>query len=507
MHRLICLAMTALLLAAVNVPPAQAQDYRPDGGWYVSPRIGINTYFGHRDGNTDENLAQFFRDGEFSGAVEIGRASRWGDGPMGGSLGLMILAGRYPMIENNASGILPVIDRSISGPWRYTMALNARMHFNYFGRLSPYLTIGPGITFGQANNEWRYAFSPVVGAGIDIAITERVGFFLDVSQIIAVPDGHIDFADNGLRDAYGTILGFYGGGLRLNLIAGRPRIPMDVFIEGPSQLRVGEQGAFVATVDPGSTRPLSYTWDMGDGALREGLTVRHQYGEPGVYTVRFTARFTRGEEVRTLRVNVIDAGAPPQILAIHADPASPATRSPVRFSAEVRGERPMEYRWDFGDGTTSTQESPAHTYMEPGTYTVTLRVTNEWGADDASRPVTVTDDAVPVCAGINELNSVFFPPNASLLTDEGRRVLRENVDVLRLCPDIHVRLEGYAGPGERNPERLRELRIISVEQHYLDAGIAPERLTRRPMGIPAGVTVKKDGADRWRRVDSIPFQR
>src|SRR5690606_31095160 len=33
-----------------------------------------------------------------------------------------------------------------------------------------------------------------------------------------------------------------------------------------------------------------------------------------------------------------------------------------------------EYFWDFGDGTTSTEENPEHTYMQPGNFTVKLKV-------------------------------------------------------------------------------------------------------------------------------------
>ena len=45
--------------------------------------------------------------------------------------------------------------------------------------------------------------------------------------------------------------------------------------------------------------------------------------------------------------------------------------------------------WDFGDGTTSTLESPTHTYSEPGTYTITLEVGNDCGTDETSIEVNV----------------------------------------------------------------------------------------------------------------------
>jgi len=45
--------------------------------------------------------------------------------------------------------------------------------------------------------------------------------------------------------------------------------------------------------------------------------------------------------------------------------------------------------WDFGDHSTSTEQRPVHTYDYPGTYTVTLTVTNPIGLDSKSKSVFV----------------------------------------------------------------------------------------------------------------------
>ena len=44
---------------------------------------------------------------------------------------------------------------------------------------------------------------------------------------------------------------------------------------------------------------------------------------------------------------------------------------------------PMGYMWDFGDGTTSTEQSPVHTYSYPGNMTVTLTVTDDEEAESS----------------------------------------------------------------------------------------------------------------------------
>jgi PKD repeat protein len=54
---------------------------------------------------------------------------------------------------------------------------------------------------------------------------------------------------------------------------------------------------------------------------------------------------------------------------------------------------PTGWLWDFGDGGSSTEQNPAHTYTATGTYTVTLTVSNTVGADTVVMPsyVTVVD--------------------------------------------------------------------------------------------------------------------
>ncbi len=72
--------------------------------------------------------------------------------------------------------------------------------------------------------------------------------------------------------------------------------------------------------------------------------------------------------------------------------------SPVAFTNLSSGPAgiPLSYLWDFGDGTTSSEESPEHLYAAAGIYTVVMTATNVGGSDAATGTVTV--DPAPEAA-------------------------------------------------------------------------------------------------------------
>ncbi|MDD1729366.1 MAG: PKD domain-containing protein [Methanospirillum sp.] len=68
----------------------------------------------------------------------------------------------------------------------------------------------------------------------------------------------------------------------------------------------------------------------------------------------------------------------------------------VQFTNQSLG-NPTVFVWDFGDGGSSTEQDPVHTYTVPGRYPVTLRATNDWtgGIATQTNAVTATDGVVP----------------------------------------------------------------------------------------------------------------
>ena len=87
-------------------------------------------------------------------------------------------------------------------------------------------------------------------------------------------------------------------------------------------------------------------------------------------------------------------------------PAEPYIRETITFLDKSTG-YVLSWSWEFGDGTTSTDKNPEHSYAKAGKYTVTLLVRNLTATDQCSKTITVNMKLVG--PSIPELMPVNFP--------------------------------------------------------------------------------------------------
>lgn len=161
-----------------------------------------------------------------------------------------------------------------------------------------------------------------------------------------------------------------------------------VSIIGPDTVSVGQSVQLFADVTgPG---PLTQGWDLGDGREFDAVNPLVQYGSAGTYNVSLTATNPLGQAEATKVITVQSAPvAQFQILD-----ATPGTDTVTRFINQSGGEPPLEFLWDFGDGTTSTEKEAAHQYAQPGTYEVSLTTRN--GAGESVARLLVVVGSPPV---------------------------------------------------------------------------------------------------------------
>lgn len=135
-------------------------------------------------------------------------------------------------------------------------------------------------------------------------------------------------------------------------------------------------GAYPLSVkftDNSTNSPTSWLWNFGDGMTSTLQNPSHTYQTSGSYNVSLTAinNFNSNTLTKTNYINVDDKLESD----FTATPLSSNGPTTVNFFDLSTG-NPITWLWNFGDGTSSTQQNPSHTYSNKGTYAVSLTISN-----------------------------------------------------------------------------------------------------------------------------------
>ncbi|MFT7475437.1 MAG: PKD repeat protein [Verrucomicrobiales bacterium] len=146
-----------------------------------------------------------------------------------------------------------------------------------------------------------------------------------------------------------------------------PNPPSASFILASATVPVN---SVISFTDSSTGDPTSWQWDFGDGTNSTAQSPPHGYSAPGTYTVMLTASNAGGSTFVTKTVVVVN----PPIASF----TLVETELTVVFEDTTLGD-PTSWEWDFGDGASSTSQSPSHTYDSAGGYDVTLIAANDAG--------------------------------------------------------------------------------------------------------------------------------
>jgi gliding motility-associated-like protein len=153
--------------------------------------------------------------------------------------------------------------------------------------------------------------------------------------------------------------------------------------------------AFINQLDTIAAPDLAFLWEFGDQATSTAYSPEHVYAVAGVYTVRLTVFDNQGcssehEKVLNLMIPQPVPDFEPKTAELEFFPFD----TEIQFTN--RSLEATNWVWDFGDGVTSTEPNPKHTYTREDTFFVSLRATNRVGcaADTTFGPFIVIDKHV-----------------------------------------------------------------------------------------------------------------
>lgn len=180
-----------------------------------------------------------------------------------------------------------------------------------------------------------------------------------------------------------------------------------------------------ANTTSGTGNPTTWEWSFGDGTGSAMEQPLHEFPEPGVYEVclTVTSMFNgpNGAAItcEDMYCAAVTVGGGPCNGLFACFEAIPLENGVYLFDDCSSDPILAQYLWHFGDGTTSTNNSPDHAF-QPGTYTVCLTAT--WGdcVDDTCTTITVEggelcDDLVACFEVVPFENGAYLFENCSQL--------------------------------------------------------------------------------------------
>lgn len=133
--------------------------------------------------------------------------------------------------------------------------------------------------------------------------------------------------------------------------------------------------------DLSTGNPTAWDWDLGNGSTSTLQNPAATYLEPGFYTVTLKATNANGTTT-VVKESFISVYQKPQT-AFQVSSQTGCTPASIQFTdatVSYEGNTIKSWKWDFGDGgVASTEQNPTYVYERPGSYTVTLTVTNDKG--------------------------------------------------------------------------------------------------------------------------------
>lgn len=168
---------------------------------------------------------------------------------------------------------------------------------------------------------------------------------------------------------------------------------------------LGEAPLTVDFTDDSQNSPTSWSWNFGGAGVSSAASPSFTFNDPGTYQVTLQATNAAGTSAPVTKTIEVFPTLQADFIA---NPLSIYQGEAVQFTGQSQGVFITDWQWDFGDGESSIEPDPQHTYNTAGTYSVTLTVINGTGSSVETKtnlievlPVVVE----PINTGGHDINT------------------------------------------------------------------------------------------------------
>jgi gliding motility-associated-like protein len=162
----------------------------------------------------------------------------------------------------------------------------------------------------------------------------------------------------------------------------------------PSTICIGQTVSFQNNSSPA---PISSSWSFGDGTNSSQINPSKTFLSGGIFQVKLINNYGNCSDSITKNVTVITQ--PPVDFSAND---STACNPPFAVKFTDKSPAASTWLWSFGDGSTSNQQNPTHTYTSSGFFDVSLTITLPGGC---SNTITKTQYIKIKSTTVNILNA------------------------------------------------------------------------------------------------------
>ena len=512
-------------------------------------KVGLGLHAGlYKLGLTDHQDA--WTPGGFLNAdLKYGVSSNWAIGVEGNWMRTYLADLSDESKRQDGAGMS--FDKVEDGPQQsaYVAGLFAQYRFLGESTWSPYLTVGTGVylwewtdkdgntlmsddpsldpandprvgldvpTEDKAGNPYELKDQQLYvsgGLGLDVFPAEWLSFelggtfryltsvltdFTDDKDIVGTDPGQLDLP-KAVGEVYAGLTFYFGGKKCPPSTASATADPAS----GSVPMTVQFDGSVT-----GGCPEYTYAWSFGDGGTSSDQRPSYTYQAVGDYIASLSVTDSKGN-VSQSSVTVA-VTCPRLTAAASGNPASGKVPMSVKFDGTATGGCPgaaVTYSWDFGDGATSTEQSPSHTYAKAGNYTASVTVTDSKGGT-SQKTVSITASAenfIPTPETPVILEGINFEHDKAVLLASSMDILDRVAASLVEHPEVKVEVGGHcdADGSDAYNRRLSDRRAKAVRDYLVKKGVPATRMTAKGYGEsqPIADNNTAEGKAKNRRVE------
>lgn len=222
-----------------------------------------------------------------------------------------------------------------------------------------------------------------------------------------------------------------------------------------------------------SVNATSWEWNFGEGAAPATASTE------GPHSVYYT---TPGVKTVSLSINGSLTETKDDFISVAVSPEADFSFGGNEFTVDFTNNSTNAtiYLWDFGDGNTSTENNPTHTYATGGTYMVNLTATYLNCEDNITHEVMVPLTGLDELAE-NNYFSIFPNPNNGIF----------NIKLVNNIKPEEIQILDYSGKNLLTIDSYNaESDLIPVDLKMLESGIYFLKINSKGKSVTEKIIIK-----------------